>query len=80
MNNPQLPAYPTTESINHGGEVVEMRTKDHGFTKLELGSLMIAQGLATRELFEMLEAKNYPIGVAKLSVSIVRAVLEEANK
>jgi hypothetical protein len=45
MNNLQLPAYPTIESINHAGGLVEARTKDNGFTKLELASLMIAQGM-----------------------------------
>lgn len=72
MDNLKLPAYPLGKDVP--------QDEFSGFTKLEKASLMIAQGLATRELFEMLETKNYPAGIAKLSVVIAKAVLEEANK
>jgi hypothetical protein len=90
MDNLKSPAYPFLEANESGyGNSVSVWQADGGkqmfpfqagFTKLEYASLLIAQGLATRELLEILEGSNYPSGVAKLSISIAKAVLEEANK
>lgn len=77
MNNLQLPAYPTIESVNHAGELVETKTKDNGFTKLELASLMIAQGLVTK--YNLKEPSDQNI-IARLSVELATEVLKEANK
>lgn len=76
MDNLNSSAYPLVDSYESGGT----HSSSNGFTKLELASLMIAQGLATRELLETLETKNYPLGVAKLALSIAKAVLDQANK
>ena len=78
MVNLKEDAFPST--VSYSDESPEVLTRTGGFTKLEYAPLLIAQGLATRELLEILEGENYPSGVAKLSISIAKAVIEEANK
>jgi hypothetical protein len=72
MNNLLLPAYPIhTEAGHYNGHA-----DFDGFTKLELASLMIAQGLVSNPKFGNHE--NDDIG--EDSVRVAKAVLEEANK
>jgi hypothetical protein len=71
MDNLKLPAHPTT--IANANEVYEIAGR--GFTKLELASLMIAQGLcADPNVQQSVES------IGAIAVSIAKAVLEEANK
>lgn len=78
MNNLQQPAFPTIESINHSGDVIEVKTKDPGFTKLEYAAILIAQGLlghynqgATHDDF---------VNISVLSAKLAKMVIEECNK
>lgn len=83
MDNLKLPAYPfTTYDTVSNGEGIQIGVhytdqNQSGFSKLELASLMIAQGLMTgRDAHcEIPEAL-----ISQLSVSLAKAVLEEANK
>jgi len=77
MDNLKQPAHPTIESRLFDG-IVEIRTKDDGFTKLELASLMIAQGYIAAGAYENEEQEGAEI--ARCSVNIAKSVLEEANK
>lgn len=83
-DNLKLPAYPqlTYDTIPRGdGNHIAIQYVDKenpGFTKLELASLMIAQGMAGT----WLEEANGPQyrHIAEVAVSIAKIVLEEANK
>lgn len=72
MDNLKLPAYPNIDSYENGN----ICTPQSGFTKLELASLMIAQGLMSSTQFSD-NKDNY---IATQSVKLAKAVLEEANK
>lgn len=72
MENTKLPAYPTT--TDNANEIYEVAGK--GFTKIEMASLMIAQGMVSG-------IGQNPIvyqSVASSCVLLAKAVLEEANK
>lgn len=78
MDNLKSPAYPWTDT---GGDRLEFF---EGFTKLEKAALMIAQGYAANSLgsdqgIQPPAALAYP-ELAKMAVSLAKAVLEEANK
>lgn len=77
MDNFKLPAYPLPLVNNSDGEVKDASDwngSNTGFTKLELASLMIAQGMAYAK------TPNQYGWLAKECVDIAKAVLEEANK
>lgn len=80
MENNKLPAYPhqTWEEIGMEGGVPAVAhgtsEKNGGFTKIELASLMIAQGMCAETVDR---GTNF---IAQKSVEIAKAVLEEANK
>lgn len=73
MDNLQSPAYPLDFPLK------DYPSAEMGFTKLELASLMIAQGFATMRDHEDLLHKRRQ-GIATTSVMLAKAVLEEANK
>lgn len=71
----------------NGGEMVfqkgQRNLPTEVFSKLELASLMIAQGLMSEEDYNMAEKPKGPaitIQIAKTSLLIANAVLKEANK
>lgn len=68
MDNLTQPAYPWIDSRGDKSEFFE------GFTKLEMAALMIAQGLSNRPEYYKTEE------IASFSVTIAKAVIEEANK
>lgn len=72
MKNSNSPAYPNIDSYENGN----ICTPQSGFTKLELASLMIAQGLMSNTQF----SDNKNSYIATQSVKLANAVLEEANK
>ena len=81
MDNTKLPAYPLPIANLKEGEIMD--TTDYGkgnagFTKLELASLMIAQGLCSRQLPEGDSIRTHL--VAEYSVELAKAVLQECNK
>lgn len=76
MNNLNSPAYPL---INQEGASLEDREVFRGFSKIEAASLMIAQGLVTREMQGTFKDEHWA-DISARSVSIAKAVLEEANK
>lgn len=84
MNNLQLPAHPFTtyDTVSNGeGANIPIHYTDaaqSGFTKLELASLMIAQGYIAAGAYKDDEQEGMEI--SRCSVSIAKAVLEEANK
>jgi hypothetical protein len=66
MDNLKLPAYPCQSSL-HGQQ-------HPGLTKLEVASLMIAQGICANPA---MDSNNV---IPAMSVRIAKAVIEEANK
>lgn len=77
MDNIKLPAYPLPIARHNSGTLnttLDVDNTSVGFTKLEVASLMIAQGIMAN--------KNNPgeHWVAKTSVIVAKAVLEECNK
>lgn len=74
MENTKLPAYPRTHEEMGSDEFND----NAGFTKLELASLMIAQGMASDD--EWFAGKDPFSHIAKSSVQLAKVVLEEANK
>lgn len=68
MENIKLPAYPH-----------QLFPDSMGFTKLELASLMIAQGMCVDGLPADLSSTN-DTAIAYASVSLAKAVLEAANQ
>jgi|HubBroStandDraft_3_1064219.scaffolds.fasta_scaffold08371_2 hypothetical protein len=78
MENTRLPAYPLPLVQNSEGDVKDASDwgGNMGFTKLELASLMIAQGLMSNTLF----CDNEDNYIARDAVKLAKAVLEEANK
>lgn len=81
MENLRLPAYPLPIAQNQAAEIVDSSewNGNVGFTKLELASLMIAQGIAASGFNEVGMHSEHP-AMAQTSVSLAKAVLEEANK
>lgn len=72
MDNLKLPAHPIiTEAGQYNGHA-----DFDGFTKLELASLMIAQGYASQPFYN----EHGSVNIAQFSVDLAKAVLEEANK
>ena len=71
MDNLKSPAAPY---VDYPCKDFEDRDNHYGFTKLELASLMIAQGFVTDQ--------SNPLNddLAKLAVAFAKAVLEECNK
>lgn len=67
MDNLKLPAYP------NGG------TYHLGFSKLELASIMIAQGMASSDQY-LTQSHAEHVAMANTAVSLAKAVIEEANK
>jgi hypothetical protein len=74
MNNLLLPAYPIGE--DDFNRFSDCRGPWTGFTKLELASLMIAQGLIQQGFV----AQDDIVYIKTHSVRVAKAVLEEANK
>ena len=77
MDNTKLPAYPLPIAINEKGEIFD--TTDYGksnagFTKLELASLMIAQGMFANG-WAMDRSDHF-----STAVHAAKRILEEANK
>jgi hypothetical protein len=77
MDNLKLPAYPVT--IVDGQKFSGMAHED-GFTKLELASLMIAQGLLSAGVGSNIEIDGRLHPLHQAAVWTAKAVLEEANK
>lgn len=71
MEDIKLPAYPCVDSYESGN----VFTASAGFSKLELASLMIAQGLMA-DGFNPIDSITF----ASECVTIAKAVLEQANK
>lgn len=79
MYNFEAPAYPLPIVMNDKGEMFD--TTDYGksnagFTKLEFASLMIASSCIGNPNL----ANNSDEYIAKLSVSLAKAILEETAK
>ncbi len=78
QDNLLSPAYPLTASLDESENkyftVADVDLKASGFTKIELASLMIAQGIASHA-----ESIHYK-STASSAVLLAKAVLEEANK
>lgn len=72
IDNLKLPAYPVT--IPDGQRFSGLGIQD-GFSKLELASLMIAQGLCVDSA-----SPTRPYWLAEHSVEIAKLILSEANK
>ena len=87
MDNLKLPAYPTFEIDGSGSSFHGILpngdyawcSNPGGFTKLELASLMIAQGLMDLKLYDP-ETTRGVEAISTVSVHVAKAVLEEANK
>lgn len=80
MNNNKLPAFPDTLRAcvpSFGNQCPE--NLPTGFNKLELASLMIAQGLSSACISADLSMKKRR-DIAIISVMLAKAVLEEVNK
>ena len=69
MDNLKLPAYP---SVDTGGDKPEL---NEGFTKLEMASLMMAQGATANG-----GVVQEPTDFARYCVRLAKSILEEANK
>ena len=87
MDNLKLPAYPSIayDTVQRGdGLHIPIQYTDGGkggFTKLELASLMIAQGMAAASIEVKIKAGiGYGNSIERYSVELAKAVLEEANK
>lgn len=84
MNNTKLPAYPLPLVNNSEGEIKDASDWDGtnvGFTKLELASIMIAQGMVQRQDREYdPETTKGVEAISGVAVHLAKAVLEEANK
>lgn len=80
MDNLKLPAspqhgafYPSTDTV-----CFNVDPDFAGFTKIELASLMIAQGMYANPNVEALN--THMITIAEISVRQAMAIIEEANK
>lgn len=81
MDNLKLPAYAQSIAVTDSGDTYGSVGPDSGFTKLELGALMIAQGHVNN--FDMGNHTPTPQFLEAFSakcVCLAKAVLEEANK
>lgn len=74
MENLKSPAAPYISYMTKHYEDAE---NHYGLTKLEMASLMIAQGLVTK--YNLKDPSDQDI-IAKLSVQLATEVLKEANK
>lgn len=85
MENLRLPAYPLPIAQNQAAEIVDSSewNGNVGFTKLELASLMIAQGIMDKDdwnIGEMEKSKEIALKIAVTSNLIAKVVLEQANQ
>lgn len=81
MDNLKLPAYPANIMLDDKQNTYVSSSEmlgEGGLTKLELASLMIAQGFMSGG--EMPSNDSNIQYLSQKSVSIAKAVLEEANK
>lgn len=81
MDNLKLPAYPGPIPTKNEGQIHAIGNYEyraHGFTKLELAALMIAQGIYSNSNVEAMNTHFQTI--AETSVTQAKAILEEANK
>jgi hypothetical protein len=78
MDNLKEPSYPLIhwETADNGAPGM---FSNGGFTKLEMAALMIAQGYVSDRNNMLKGTANYE-GIAQLSITIAKAVLEESNK
>jgi hypothetical protein len=77
MDNLKLPAYPGSITGTNGfHQISAIEVQANGFTKLELASLMIAQGLMANPQY----VNDKDEVTAKFCTELAKAVLEEANK
>jgi hypothetical protein len=78
MENLKLPAYPHTiyERVGDAQFVATTDANNPGFTKLEMDSLMIAQGMAANQSYNELSPEAH----ARLAAMVAKDVLEAANK
>jgi len=79
MENLKFPASPLPIARHDNGTLMttfDVSQLDCGFTKLELASLMIAQGLQSHPNFR--DAHHMEIAIK--AVNLAKTVLEEANK
>lgn len=82
MDNLQRLAYPQPIAIdaNFNTQTAwDIHPDFAGFTKLELAALMIAQGYVSDRNNLLQGTSNYQ-SIGEYSVSLAKAVLEEANK
>jgi len=80
MHNLKLPAYPLPIARHNSGTLnttLDVDEQSVGFTKLELGSLMMAQGLVSK--YNLSSPSDQSV-IAKLSVELATEILKEANK
>lgn len=73
MDNLLTPAHPF---VNRMSDSWEDTDNHYGFTKLELASLMIAQGMIAGDHNGVMSGPS----IAKTSVIYAKLILEEANK
>lgn len=82
MENIKLPAHPTqltdVTSPTQFHQISEMEVQAHGFTKLELASLMIAQGILANSP-DWSEKEISINWIAENSVKYAKAILQAAN-
>ena len=74
-DNLKLPAYPTDKWFDQKDGEYKAKL---GFTKLELASLIIAQGLMP--FYNAIPDKKQRDTLAKVSILMAQSILEEANK
>lgn len=77
MENLKYPAYPLpiiSDSKDQIFDTTDYGKHNGGLTKIELASLMIAQGLCADPAMDSTNV------IPELAVKIAKAVLEEANK
>lgn len=83
MDNLLSPAYPLVASLDEKDNkyftVADMDMEGTGFSKLELASLMIAQGMCSEGMPADLSHTNNE-AIASAAVLLAKAVLTEANK
>lgn len=82
MDNLLSPAYPVNlildDKQNTYVSSLDLEANVGGFTKLELASLMVMQGLMAGRKYRILREEYTEM--AQSSVILAKAVLEEANK
>lgn len=73
MENIKFPAHPTIVQIDG------IQRYAYGLTKLEIASLMIAQGILSNSASQF-TIQTDGIKISKICVTFAKEVLEEANK